>query len=97
MSDWIGLAVLVGLAVAALVALSFAGRGRKPLTEEEFEQRVAEAPGLLGASMIGLEKAINPVAARAAAVQQDFKGGLLDEEQKSGDGDDKSGDEEKVL
>jgi hypothetical protein len=47
--------------------------------------------------MIGLEKAINPVAARAAAVQQDFKGGLLDEEQKSGDGDDKSGDEEKVL
>jgi hypothetical protein len=82
MSDWIGLAVLIVLAAAALIALSQAGKSRPPSTKEEYERRVAEGPGLLGASMTGLQQILDPAAKKAAVARQDFEQGFLDEEQK---------------
>ena len=90
MTDWLGLAFLLGLAAAVLLALSYAGRGRKPLTKEEYEQRLAEGPGLIGASMSGLQQILDPAAKKAAEVRQDFEAGHLDEKQNDGDGDDKT-------
>ena len=90
MSDWIGLLILLALAAAAIIAVSRAGRGRAPLTKEEYDQRVADGPGLLGASMIGLQQIIDPAAKKAAEVRQDFEAGHLDEKQNAGDGDDKT-------
>jgi hypothetical protein len=97
MSDWIGLAFFVGLVIVALLALSFAGKGRPPLTEEEYQRRVDEGPGLSGAAMIGLQQILEPAAKKAAEVRQDFETGHLDEEQKSGDDDgERMFEEEKI-
>lgn len=95
MNDWIGLAIFLGLVVAALWALSYAGKGRKPLTKEEYEQRLAEGPGLMGAGLASLQQILDPAAKKAAEVRQDFEAGHLDEKQKDGDGDDKQGKSEK--
>ena len=82
MNDWIGLAIFAGLIIAALVALSFAGKGRPPLSEEEYQRRVDEGPGLSGAAMTGLQQILDPAAKKAAEVRQDFEQGFLNEEQK---------------
>ena len=97
MNDWIGLAIFAGLIIAALVALSFAGKGRPPLSEEEYERRVDEGPGLSGAAMTVLQQILDPATKKAAEVRQDFEQGFLTEEQKDGDGDDKTPDDEKKL
>ena len=91
MSDWIGLGVIVLVAVGALVGLSQLGKARKPLTEEEYEQRVAEAKGTTrGAAIAGLnalDAFVNPKAAKAVAVVQDLKAGYYDDQEKEGEGD----------
>lgn len=93
MSDWIGLLVIGLLVLCGIFGLS---RLSKPydVTTEEFEKRAQEGPGLLGAGLIGIQKALDPAVEKAAAVQEDLKQGRYDGEQGSGeppeagDGDD---------
>lgn len=89
MKDWIGLGFILLLVFGGLYLLT---RPTKPLTAEEFEKRAAENPGLLSAAALGLQKVIDPAAAKAAEVQEDFRQGYLDGEQESGDDNDKDKD-----
>jgi hypothetical protein len=84
MRDLIGVAFFLLLVFGGLYLLT---RPAKPLTVEEFEKRAAENRGLMGTGMLGLQKALDPGAEKAAAVMEDFKQGYLDGEQESGDGD----------
>ena len=88
MKDWIGLAFILLVVVGGIYLLT---RPLKPLTVEEFEKRAAEAPGMLSAAVMGLQKVLDPSAEKAAAVVEDMKQGYLDGEQESGDGDDTEG------
>ena len=91
MGDWIGLGIFVLVILGAVVGLSFLGKTRKPLTAEEYEQRVAEAKGTTRAAAMasigGLEKFINPGAAKAVEVQKDLAAGRYDDQEKEGEGD----------
>ena len=91
MGDWIGLGVFVLVVVGAVVGLSYLGKKPKPLTAEEYEQRVAEAKGAMrGAAVAGLgalDKFVNPKAAQAIEVQKDLKAGYYDDQEKEGEGD----------
>jgi hypothetical protein len=88
MKDWIGLAFILLIVIGGVYLLT---RPTKPLTVEEFEKRAAEAPGMLSAGVMGLQKVLDPGAAKAAAVVEDYKQGYLDGEQESGDGDETEG------
>ena len=90
MGNWIGLGFFVLLIVIAIYGISLLNKPYK-VTEEEYENRVNEGPGLLGAGLIGLQKAIDPAAAKAEAVVQDFKAGHLDKKQENGEGDEEEG------
>jgi hypothetical protein len=91
MNDWIGLGVIMLVAVGALVGLSRLGKKPKPLTADEYERRVAEAKGLArGVAVAGLgalDKFVNPKAAQAIEVQQDLKAGYYDDGEEGGEGD----------
>ena len=84
MSDWIGLSIIAFLVLLGLFGIS---RVSKPydISTEEFERRAQEGPGLLGAGLISIQKALDPAAERAAAVQEDFKAGHYEGEDESGD------------
>lgn len=98
MNDWIGLGIIAFLIVCGLFALS---RLSKPydVSVEEFEKRAKEGPGLLGAGLSGLQKALDPAMQKAVEAQEDFKRGRYNKEDESGDppdgGDDRS--ENKVV
>jgi len=87
MSDWIGLAVIGGIAVIGVLALWWLSRPYE-VTVEEFEKRAAEAPSLLSAGFVGLQKILDPATAKAVEAQEDFKEGRFDSEQAKGDGPD---------
>ena len=93
MGDWIGLGIIVLLAAGALVGLSQLGKTRKPISAEEYERRVQEGPGGLSASVIGLQKILEPGAEKSVAVQQDLRAGYYNENEHA-DGDPDSGDDE---
>ncbi|HSE23079.1 MAG TPA: hypothetical protein VLB68_15545 [Pyrinomonadaceae bacterium] len=84
MSDWIGLALIAFIVGCGIFGLS---RLSKPydITTEEFERRAQEGPGLLGAGLVGLQKALDPAMAKAVEVQEDLGEGKYDGEQESGD------------
>ncbi len=84
MSDWIGLAVIGFLVLCGVFGIL---RLSKPydVSHEEFERRVQEGPGLLGASLIGLQAALDPSKQKAVEVVEDLKQGRYDGEQESGD------------
>ena len=84
MSDWIGLAIIVFIVLCGLFGLS---RLSKPydVSMEEFERRAQEGPGLLGASLIGLQSALDPAKEKSVEVLEDLKQGRYDGEQESGD------------
>jgi hypothetical protein len=84
MSEWIGIGVIALVLALGLLGLS---RIAAPYSTsvEEFEKRASEGPGLFGASLSGLQKALEPAAERAANVVEDLKQGHLDGEQESGD------------
>src|SRR6266545_3613613 len=84
MSDWIGLAILGFLVVCGLFGLA---QLSKPydISPEEFEKRASEGPGLLGAGLVGLQKALDPAMEKAVEVQEDLRQGRYDGEQESGD------------
>ena len=84
MSDWIGLAVIAFLVLCGLFGLS---RLSKPydVSVEEFERRAQEGPGLLGAGLVGIQKALDPSKEKAVEVLEDLRQGRYDGEQGSGD------------
>ena len=94
MSDWIGLAVIGFLVLCGLFALS---RLSKPydISHEEFEKRAQEGPGLLGAGLVGIQKALDPAVEKAAIVLEDLKQGRYDGEQGSGEPPEAGDPEEK--
>ncbi|HET6976359.1 MAG TPA: hypothetical protein VFI24_08555 [Pyrinomonadaceae bacterium] len=84
MSDWIGLGIIGFLILCGLFGLS---RLSKPydVSVEEFERRAQEGPGLLGAGLVGIQKALDPAMEKAVEVQEDLRQGRYDGEQESGD------------
>src|ERR1043165_9076254 len=84
MSDWIGLGIIAFVILCGIFALS---RLSKPydVSTEEFERRAQEGPGLLGAGLVGIQKALDPSMQKAVEVQEDFRQGRFDGEQESGD------------
>jgi hypothetical protein len=84
MSDWIGFGVIVFLVVCGLFALSHLGKPYD-VTIEEYERRAHEAPGLLSAGLVGLQKALDPATEKAVEAQEDLRQGRYNGEQESGD------------
>ena len=84
MSDWIGLAVIGFIVLCGLFGLS---RLSKPydVTTEEFEKRAQEGPGLLNASLVGLQKALDPSKEKSVEVLEDLKQGRYNKKQGSGE------------
>ena len=84
MNDWIGLGIIAFLVLCGLFGLS---RLSKPydVSVEEFERRAQEGPGLLGAGLVGIQKALDPAMQKAVEVQEDLREGRYDGEQESGD------------
>lgn len=84
LKDWIGLAVIAVIVLGGLFALSRISRPYD-ISNEEFERRAQEGPGLLGAGLVGLQKALDPGMQKAVEVQEDFRQGRYDGEQGSGE------------
>ena len=91
MSDWIGLAVIGFIILCALFAIWQLSKPYE-VSVEEFEKRAHEAPSLLSAGFIGLQKILDPATTKAVVAQEDFKEGRFDAEQAKGDGPE-AGDE----
>jgi hypothetical protein len=85
MNDWIGLAVIVFIVLCALFALWQLSKPYE-VSVEEFEKRAHEAPSLLSAGFVGLQKILDPATTKAVIAQEDFKEGRFDAEQGKGDG-----------
>lgn len=84
MSDWIGFGIIILLVVCGLFALSHLGKPYD-VSVEEYERRAQEGPGLLGAGLVGIQKALDPAMEKAVEVQEDLRQGRYDGEQESGD------------
>ena len=84
MSDWIGLGIIGFLVLCGLFGLSQLSKPYN-VTTEEFERRAQEGPGLLGASLVGLQKALDPSKEKAIEVLEDLKQGRYNGEDESGD------------
>jgi hypothetical protein len=84
MSDWIGLGFIGFLVLCGLLALSRLGKPYD-LTAEEFEKRAKEGPGLLGAGLTGLQKALDPALEKAVIAQEDLRQARHAGDQGSGD------------
>ena len=84
MNDLIGLGIIAFVILCGLFGLS---RLSKPydVSTEEFERRAQEGPGLLGAGLVGIQKALDPAMQRSVEVQEDLRAGRYDGEQESGD------------
>jgi hypothetical protein len=85
MGDWVGLAVIGFIVLCGLLALWQLSKPYE-VTIEEFEKRAADAPSLLSAGFVGLQKILDPATAKAVAAQEDFKQGRFDSGQAKGDG-----------
>jgi hypothetical protein len=84
MSDWIGLAIIGFLVLCGLFGLWGLSRPYN-VSVEEFERRAQEGPGLLGAGLVSIQKALDPSKAKAVEALEDLKQGRYDGEQGSGD------------
>lgn len=84
MSDWIGLAIVAFLVLCGLFALSRLGKPYD-VSVEEFEKRAQEGPGLLNASLVGLQKALDPSKEKSVEVLEDLKQGRYNKADESGD------------
>jgi len=85
MSDWIGLAVIGFIILCGVFAV---WQLSKPydVSVEEFEKRAHEAPSLMSAGLVGLQKILDPATPKAVVAQEDFKAGRFDAEQGKGAG-----------
>ena len=84
-SDWIGLGVIALLIIAALFGLNQLTRPYNVHTEEEFQKRRQESPGLLNAAAMGLQQVLDPSAKKAQEVQQDLRRGIYDDKEEADD------------
>lgn len=89
--------------IAFLVLCGLFGLSRlsKPydITHEEFERRAQEGPGLLGAGLVGIQRALDPALDKAVEAQEDLKQGRYDGEQGAGEppeAGDSNGSDEKA-
>lgn len=96
MNDWIGLGIIAFIVLCGLFGLS---RLSKPydVSVEEFEKRAQEGPGLLGAGLVSIQKALEPAAEKAAEVQEDLRQGRYDGEQGSGDPPEPGSDSDETV
>jgi hypothetical protein len=85
MNDWIGLTVIGFIVLCALFALWQLSKPYE-VSVEEFEKRAHEAPSLLSAGFVGLQKILDPATTKAVIAQEDFREGRFDAEQGKGDG-----------
>ena len=96
MSDWIGLAI-IGFVILCVVFLFSQVSKPYKVSTEEFEKRAQEGPGLLNASLVGLQKALDPSKEKSVEVLEDLKQGRYNKKQGSGEppeaghGDDEKG------
>ena len=86
MSDWLGLAFFVLLAMAIVVGLKLLSKPRVR-TSDEFERGVAEGTTMLGAGMNALQEALDPAAAKAKEVQMQMKDGRYQKKKREGKAD----------
>lgn len=84
MSDWIGLAV-IGFVILCVVFLFSQISKPYSASTEEFEKRAQEGPGLLNASLVGLQKALDPSKEKSVEVLEDLKQGRYNKKQGSGE------------
>ena len=97
MNDWIGLAVIGFLVLCGLFGLLQLSKPYNVSTEE-FERRAKEGPGLLGAGLVSLQKALDPSLQKAVETQEDLRQGRYNKEQGSGEPPEAGSDsEEKVI
>ena len=99
MNDWIGLGIIAFLILCGLFGLYQLSKPYN-VSVEEFEKRAKEGPGLLGAGLVGIQKALDPAMQKAVEAQEDLKRGRYNKEDESGDppeagDDDRKSDEEK--
>ena len=87
MADWIGLGIFALVVVGAIVGLSLLGKKRPPMTEEEFQERVAEGRGTTAGIANALQKVYDPQAARGTEVVRELRAGRFDKKKKRGDDD----------
>jgi hypothetical protein len=94
MNDWIGLGIIAFLILCGLFGLL---RLSKPydVSVEEFEKRAKEGPGILGAGLVGIQKALDPAMQKAVEAQEDLKRGRYNKEDDSGDPPEPGDDREK--
>jgi hypothetical protein len=85
MGEWIGLAVIGFIILCGVFAIWQLSKPYE-VTVEEFEKRAAEAPSLMSAGLVGLQKILDPATAKAVEAQEDFREGRFDAEQGKGDG-----------
>ena len=85
MNDWIGIAVIGFIVLCAVLSLWWLSKPYD-ISVEEFEKRAHEAPSLMSAGLVGLQKILDPATAKAVAAQEDFREGRFDSEQAKGDG-----------
>ena len=95
-NDIIGLGIVAFILVCALIGLARLTRPYQ-ITPEEFQKRAHEAPSLMSAGLTGLQKLLDPAAAKAMEVQEDFKQGYYGGEQESGDKPNAEGPEGKKM
>lgn len=84
MNDWIGLGIIAFLILCGLFGLLQLSKPYS-VSVEEFEKRAKEGPGLLGAGLVGIQKALDPAMQKAVEAQEDLKRGRYNKEDESGD------------
>ena len=84
-NNWIELAVIVGAIIVVLLLLNQISKPYDVKTEDEFERRRKEGPGLMTAGLMGLQQALDPSAKKAVEVQQDLRRGIYDDEEEPDD------------
>ena len=94
MSDWIGLAV-IGFVILCVVLLFTQISKPYNVSTEEFEKRAQEGPGLLNASLVGLQKALDPSKEKSVEVLEDLKQGRYNKKQGSGEPPEAGHDDDK--
>jgi len=93
-SDWIGLAVIALLIIAALFGLGQLTKPYSVKTEEEFQKKRQASPGLMVAGLKGLQEVLDPAEKKAAIVRQDLERGIYDDKEEADDPPDGGGRQE---
>ena len=97
MSDLVGLGVIAFVILCVVFGFS---RLSKPydISTEEFEKRAQEGPGLLNASLVGLQKALDPSKEKSVEVLEDLKQGRYNKKHGAGEPPEAGhGDDNKVT